>query len=496
MSVTGRSDGYRTDDINHENAESTVHGDSMPTTGGTAGLLSACGPDSSGCGRAPVRRQLRHDVARLPPAGVDNAASEIPDLDPRLHPALAYFAIALAYARPGGRDPRRRVHGALGPRPEEPDAGDPGAAPPPSARHARLAHPLGGAPATSSIRAGDVDAEPPRAAQPDGLHGRAQPPTEPVPARARTSHPTCSTSTSTRAVASSPARGGSAGTPPTSSTMRRRERCGIHATPSCTPTPTARSTSTSSTTTRSTGRATTASSPSWPGSIAEAAPHGADFAPWGDVVYIACGMFQPSIRVAGSRRRRRDDRRHLVGGRRSGRTTRCRRPSSSPGTLATCSCAVTNEADGQPLRPCPLVAPQQARRLAGRRLPRHRLRWRADHRADVVPRPPADLQDQLDVGAVRLRRGLLAADQGVDLGRLPLDHRSHPVRERRVLLLGLRPGRHLRLHRRDTRRYISEQLRPAFEEILGLRERLRVVGRSPAVGRRAVDQGRRGHRRR
>jgi hypothetical protein len=33
--------------------------------------------------------------------------------------------------------------------------------------------------------------------------------------------------------------------------------------------------------------------------VADADPHGADFAPWGDTVYIACGMMRPSIRVSG-----------------------------------------------------------------------------------------------------------------------------------------------------------------------------------------------------
>ena len=36
------------------------------------------------------------------------------------------------------------------------------------------------------------------------------------------------------------------------------------------------------------------------GVTADADPHGADFAPWGDVVYIVSGMFRPSVRVAGS----------------------------------------------------------------------------------------------------------------------------------------------------------------------------------------------------
>jgi hypothetical protein len=36
------------------------------------------------------------------------------------------------------------------------------------------------------------------------------------------------------------------------------------------------------------------------GVVADAEPHGADFVAWGDVVYVACGMFQPTIRLSGS----------------------------------------------------------------------------------------------------------------------------------------------------------------------------------------------------
>jgi hypothetical protein len=35
------------------------------------------------------------------------------------------------------------------------------------------------------------------------------------------------------------------------------------------------------------------------GLVADASPHGADFAAWGDVIYIACGMLQTSVRVSG-----------------------------------------------------------------------------------------------------------------------------------------------------------------------------------------------------
>jgi hypothetical protein len=36
------------------------------------------------------------------------------------------------------------------------------------------------------------------------------------------------------------------------------------------------------------------------GVTANAEPHSADFAPWGDVIYVACGMSNPSIRVSGA----------------------------------------------------------------------------------------------------------------------------------------------------------------------------------------------------
>ena len=35
------------------------------------------------------------------------------------------------------------------------------------------------------------------------------------------------------------------------------------------------------------------------GVVADADPHQADFAAWGDVIYVACGMFRPSVRVSG-----------------------------------------------------------------------------------------------------------------------------------------------------------------------------------------------------
>jgi hypothetical protein len=35
------------------------------------------------------------------------------------------------------------------------------------------------------------------------------------------------------------------------------------------------------------------------GVVVDAEPHGADFVAWGDAVYVACGMFHPSIRLAG-----------------------------------------------------------------------------------------------------------------------------------------------------------------------------------------------------
>ena len=91
------------------------------------------------------------------------------------------------------------------------------------------------------------------------------------------------------------------------------------------------------------------------------------------------------------------------------------------------------------------------------------------------------------MGAVRLRRGFLAADQGVDLCRLPGDHGRHPLGDGGLLLLGLRQGRHLRLHRGAPGLPVGEPA-PRVRGHPGLRERVRVLGRTTAVGRRAVDQ--------
>lgn len=97
MSVVSAADGYRLVAINHENAEDLF----APTTmisvgapiyysvwGGLMYLWPHLGQDIS------ADFQLR--AYRQPVWS--NSAADIPDLDPRLHVTLSYFAMSLAYA--------------------------------------------------------------------------------------------------------------------------------------------------------------------------------------------------------------------------------------------------------------------------------------------------------------------------------------------------------------------------------------------------------------
>lgn len=95
MSVTSVADGYRIVQANHENAETTFG--TQPITGITKPIYySLWGgqlwlwPGTSVYDI--VLRGYRQPVWT-------NAASEIPDLDERLHLALAYYAMGLAYAQ-------------------------------------------------------------------------------------------------------------------------------------------------------------------------------------------------------------------------------------------------------------------------------------------------------------------------------------------------------------------------------------------------------------
>ena len=138
----------------------------------------------------------------------------------------------------------------------------------------------------------------------------------------------------------------------------------------------------------------------------------------------------------------RDRHRDSDGLRRPGRrstpqpATLCPRPSSSRHTPAYLFVAVTSE-DGEPRRSRrALVASQQARCLAHRRLPRHRARVAGTITGLMSFRDHLLIfKTNSDVGAVRLRRGLVAVDQGLDLGRLPGDHRRHSLGDGGVLLL-------------------------------------------------------------
>ena len=97
MSVMSISQGYPLTVINHENAERAFVPANTNTTGtpvyvsfwgGQMWLWPHVGLDQT---FDVVLRAYRQPVW-------SNGASDIPDLDPRLHATLAYFAIALAYA--------------------------------------------------------------------------------------------------------------------------------------------------------------------------------------------------------------------------------------------------------------------------------------------------------------------------------------------------------------------------------------------------------------
>ena len=75
----------------------------------------------------------------------DERAGTIPDLDATPAPGAGVLRDGAGLRRPGGRDPRRRVHGALGPRRQVVHGGDHGSATPPSARAQRRPAVLGGA---------------------------------------------------------------------------------------------------------------------------------------------------------------------------------------------------------------------------------------------------------------------------------------------------------------------------------------------------------------
>ena len=176
------------------------------------------------------------------------------------------------------------------------------------------------------------------------------------------------------------------------------------------------------------------------GVVADADPHMADFAVFGDDIYIACGREQPDGPPHRHRRRRR-----------------CSPPPGPPTGTTTTS-------------PRSTVSPPQAELVEahsgylfaanieedGVDHP-NRIRWSHPTSPDdwaqadfididiggnhitalhVLRRPPADLQTGLDLGVVRLRRRLLAARPEVvdDRHAVPADR--DPQRNRRLLLLG------------------------------------------------------------
>jgi hypothetical protein len=99
VSVVSLTNGYSLAVINHENAEQAFFiGDTAPPTGTPvycsiwAGQLHLWPPPQIDVIYNVQLRGYRQPVWT-------NTASDIPDLDPRLHTCLAYYAISLAYAQ-------------------------------------------------------------------------------------------------------------------------------------------------------------------------------------------------------------------------------------------------------------------------------------------------------------------------------------------------------------------------------------------------------------
>ena len=97
MSVVSVANGYRLVAINHENAEdlfapTTMIGGGSPTYYSLWGNKMHLWPDLDPSATADFQlRAYRQPVWT-------NGASDVPDLDPRLHVTLCYFVMSLAYA--------------------------------------------------------------------------------------------------------------------------------------------------------------------------------------------------------------------------------------------------------------------------------------------------------------------------------------------------------------------------------------------------------------
>jgi len=97
MAVLSHNDGYQLPIINHENAEQAFAPANTPHSGSPVYVsvwenrLWLWPPVNTDSSYDVTLRGYRQPVWT-------NGASDIPDLDPRLHATMAYFAIALAYA--------------------------------------------------------------------------------------------------------------------------------------------------------------------------------------------------------------------------------------------------------------------------------------------------------------------------------------------------------------------------------------------------------------
>jgi hypothetical protein len=97
MSVMSVSEGYPLTVINHENAEQAFVPANTNTTG-TPIYVSFWGGQMWLWPRVGLDQAFDVTLRAYRQPVWSNGASDIPDLDPRLHTTLAYFAIALAYA--------------------------------------------------------------------------------------------------------------------------------------------------------------------------------------------------------------------------------------------------------------------------------------------------------------------------------------------------------------------------------------------------------------
>jgi len=98
MSVLSVSDGYRLAAINHENAEDTFAPTNM-ISGGSPIYFSVWGGQMYLWPNLDATLTADYQLRAYRQPVWTNGASDIPDLDPRLHMTLCWFAISLTYAQ-------------------------------------------------------------------------------------------------------------------------------------------------------------------------------------------------------------------------------------------------------------------------------------------------------------------------------------------------------------------------------------------------------------